>query len=271
MLYVVATPIGNLGDMSARAIDVLKQVDFVAAEDTRNSKHLFAQFNIKTPLVSYHDFSADKKTQTLLERLSAGETMALISDAGTPLISDPGFQLVRQAKAQGIQVVPVPGVSAITAALSVSGVACERFVFEGFLPAKSSARSKRLQELKNETRAVVFYEAPHRLLACIKDMLEVVGEQREVCLAREMTKRFETYELTTLPELISFVENDANQQKGECVLVLAGADEQEAVLDAEVIKMARIIESELPAKKAAALTAKITGLKKRDIYAELVK
>ena len=264
-LYVVATPIGNLGDMVPRAVQVLQSVDVIAAEDTRHSKRLMQHFNISTPLLAYHDHTGANIIDALIEKLADGQSIALISDAGTPLISDPGYRLVDAALTAGIQVVPVPGASAAIAALSTAGLPSDRFMFEGFLNAKQQARTKQLQALKDETGTLIFYEAPHRVLACLRDMATVFGAERQVVMARELTKTFETIRRAPVAELADWVEADHNQQKGECVLLVHGADKI-AGSDTEGHRVFDILAAELPLKQAAALAAKITGVKKNQLY-----
>lgn len=268
VLYVVATPIGNLADISERALKVLRSVDLVAAEDTRHTKQLLMHFVINKPLFSVHDHNEHQRVEKVLAELSAGKSIALVSDAGTPLISDPGFVVVQAVRKAGFPVVPVPGACAMVAALSAAGLPTDRFCFEGFLPAKSSGRKKQLKALEKESRTLVFYESPHRVLDSLKDMAEVLGGTREITLARELTKTFETFLSGSLEEVITMVEQDANQRKGEFVLVLAGAkvesdDEEQAIAAEHVLN---VLLEELPVKQAAALTAKITGLKKNALY-----
>ncbi|AQQ68505.1 16S rRNA (cytidine(1402)-2'-O)-methyltransferase [Microbulbifer agarilyticus] len=267
VLYIVATPIGNLADMVPRAVEVLQSADLVAAEDTRHSQRLFSHFSIDTPLVAYHDHSDDQRTNKILERLAQGQTVALISDAGTPLISDPGYRLVRDAREQGFQVVPIPGPCAFVAALSAAGLPSDRFSFEGFLPAKSQARAKALDALAGETRTMVFYEAPHRVLGTLEAMAESFGGEREAVIARELTKAFETIQLMPLAELVEWVRADSNQQRGEIVLLVRGAAESKAAeLDAESERVMKLLLAELPPKRAAALAAEITGVNKKALY-----
>ena len=223
ILYVVATPIGNLADMVPRAVEALQTVALIAAEDTRHSSRLLAHFDIKTPAVAYHDHSDDQRTEQILQRLLNGESVALISDAGTPLVSDPGYRLVRHARQRGIQVVPVPGACAMIAALSAAGLPSDRFAFEGFLPAKQTARCNVLQSLVNETRTLIFYEAPHRILETLQDVAQIFGAEREVVLARELTKTFETIRGGAIGEMADWVASDTNQQRGEIVLLIHGA------------------------------------------------
>lgn len=267
ILYVVATPIGNLADMVPRAIETLQTVAIIAAEDTRHSARLLAHFDIKTPAVAYHDHSDEQRTEQLLARLLSGESVALISDAGTPLVSDPGYRLVRSAREAGIQVVPIPGACAMVAALSAAGLPSDRFAFEGFLPAKEVARRTQLQALENDPRTLVFYEAPHRILETLQDMLAIFGAEREVVVAREITKTFETIKGGNLAEMAAWVAADSNQQRGEIVLLVRGAirvDTGEISPDQE--RVMKILLEELPVKQAAAIGAKLTGLKKNFLY-----
>lgn len=267
-LYVVATPLGNLGDISQRAIETLRAADVIAAEDTRHSGRLMQYLGVSTPMIALHDFNERDRTESLVQRLEQGQKIALISDAGTPLISDPGFILVREVRARGFDVVPVPGASAVIAALSASGLPTDRFVFEGFLPAKPKQRLDRLQALRDETRTLVFYEAPHRILETVTAMAEVFGGGREAVIARELTKTFETIHGAPLAELVDWMTADPNQQRGEFVVLVAGAepveDQQGAALDLDRLLVALL--EELPLKKAAAIAAQVTGLKKNDLY-----
>lgn len=264
-LYVVATPIGNLDDMVPRAVQVLQSVDVIAAEDTRHSKRLMQHFNIATPLIAYHDHSGVTTIDNLLAKLAAGGSVALISDAGTPLISDPGYRIVDAVLKEGMRVIPIPGASAVITALSAAGLPSDRFVFEGFLSAKQQARLKQLEALKTETRTTIFYEAPHRLLACLGDMQTIFGEQRQVVIARELTKTFETIKRAPVGELLDWVSNDTNQQKGECVLLVHGAEGKTDQSD-EGKRVFDVLVEELSLKQAAALAAKITGVKKNTLY-----
>ncbi|WP_207883747.1 16S rRNA (cytidine(1402)-2'-O)-methyltransferase [Pseudomonas sp. 30_B] len=267
-LYVVATPIGNLDDISARALKVLRDVSLIAAEDTRHSVRLLQHFGIETPLAACHEHNEREQGGRFLTRLQAGDDVALISDAGTPLISDPGYHLVRQARAAGVQVVPVPGACALIAALSAAGLPSDRFVFEGFLPAKAAGRRGRLEGLLEEPRTLIFYEAPHRLLECIEDMASIFGSERPAVMARELTKTFETLKGLPLGELREFVAADSNQQRGECVLLVAGkpAPEGDEVVDAQTLRVLDLLLAELPVKRAAALAAEITGARKNQLY-----
>lgn len=265
-LYIVATPIGNLADISARAIEVLSSVDLIAAEDTRHSKFLLQHHGITTATISLHEHNEQQRSEMLLLRIMQGESIALISDAGTPLISDPGFRLVTMAREQGIKVIPIPGACAVITALSASGLSAERFAFEGFLPPKATARRQVLERLQHETRTLIFYESPKRIVASLQDMLLVFGGERRACLARELTKMFET--LVTLPliELVEAVSNDPNQQKGEIVLLVEGQDK---VVDSDEMEVERVLQlllAEMPLKQAATLAASILGMKKNKAY-----
>ncbi|WP_435605957.1 16S rRNA (cytidine(1402)-2'-O)-methyltransferase [Pseudomonas knackmussii] len=266
-LYVVATPIGNLDDISVRAQRTLREVALIAAEDTRHSLRLLQHFGIETPLAACHEHNEREQGGRFLARLLAGDDVALVSDAGTPLISDPGYHLVRQARAAGIAVVPVPGPCALIAGLSAAGLPSDRFIFEGFLPAKTVGRRSRLEALREEPRTLIFYEAPHRLLECLQDMAEVFGEERQAVLARELTKTFETIKGIPLGELRDWVAADSNQQRGECVLLLAGWEAPEAEgVDSESLRVLDLLLAELPVKRAAALAAEITGVRKNLLY-----
>ena len=266
-LYVVATPIGNLADMSLRAVAVLNSVDRIAAEDTRRTGKLLQHYAIQTPMLPLHEHNERELAGQLVEQIAQGQTLALVSDAGTPLISDPGYNLVRQARAAGLDIVPVPGPSALVAALSVSGLPTDRFVFEGFLPSRQVARKSRLEALRSESRTLVFYEASHRVLDCLKDMLVTFGVERQAVLARELTKQFETVRAGTLQDLLRWVDDDPNQQKGEFVLLVEGEQGVEAhAVDAEAERILNLLLEELPIKTAAKLAARITGLNKRALY-----
>ncbi len=259
-LYVVATPIGNLDDISARAMKVLRDVALIAAEDTRHSLRLLQHFGITTPLAACHEHNERDEGSRFIAKLLAGEDVALISDAGTPLISDPGYHLVRQARAAGIKVVPVPGACALIAALSAAGLPS--------LPAKAVGRRSRLELLREEPRTLIFYEAPHRILECLQDMEAVFGGERPALLARELTKTFETLKGLPLAELRNFVETDSNQQRGECVVLVAGwtAPESDEAVGAEAMRVLDLLLKEMPLKRAAALAAEITGVRKNLLY-----
>lgn len=267
-LYVVATPIGNLDDISARALNILRSVALIAAEDTRHSARLLQHFGISTPLAACHEHNERDQGGRFIARLQAGEDVALISDAGTPLISDPGYHLVRQARAAGVAVVPVPGACALIAALSAAGLPSDRFIFEGFLPAKAVGRRARLEQVREEPRTLIFYEAPHRILECLQDMQAVFGDERPALLARELTKTFETLKGMPLAELAAWVASDANQQRGECVVLVAGwqAPEGEEAVSGEALRVLDLLLAEMPLKRAAALAAEITGVRKNLLY-----
>lgn len=266
-LYVVATPIGNLGDMVPRAIETLQTVDLIAAEDTRHSARLLAHFDIKTPCVAYHDHTDKDRTSQLVDKLLQGQSLALISDAGTPLVSDPGYRLVREARLAGVRIVPIPGACAMIAGLSAAGLPSDRFTFEGFLPAKQTARLSALSEVAADTRTLIFYEAPHRILETLQDMCEIFGDDREVVMAREITKTFETIRGGALSEMTAWVASDSNQQRGEIALIVAGAPKRdEQAITPEQERVMKILLEELPVKQAAAVGAKITGLKKNYLY-----
>lgn len=272
-LYVVATPIGNLEDIGARALRVLREVALIAAEDTRHSARLLQHFGIATQLVACHEHNERDQGGRLVGRLLAGEDLALISDAGTPLISDPGYHLVRNARAAGVRVVPVPGACALIAALSAAGLASDRFIFEGFLPARAAGRRQRLQALVEEPRTQIFYEAPHRLLESLEDMRVLFGDDRPAVLARELTKAFETIKGASLGELCAWVAADSNQQRGECVLLIEGwqAPVGEEALSAEALRVLDLLLAELPLKRAAALAAEITGVRKNLLYQQALE
>jgi len=264
-LYIVATPIGNLGDISERAIEILKQVDLIAAEDTRHSKTLLERFAIKTKICAYHEHNEEKVTQQLIQQLLDGQSIALISDAGTPLINDPGYKLVVAAHDNNIQIIPIPGPSAIITALSASGLPTSKFIFEGYLSAKSVARETRLNELKNESRTLVFYEAPHRIIESIKIMQEIFGAERRATIARELTKRFEQIIRAPLSALNEKIESGEIKVKGEFVVIVEGTQET-STSDQEALRINQLLAEKLSPKEAAGLTAKITGRKKNDIY-----
>lgn len=267
-LYVVATPIGNFDDISPRALRTLREVALIAAEDTRHSIRLLQHFGITTALAACHDHNEREQGGRFVARLLAGDDVALISDAGTPLISDPGYHLVRQVRAAGIEVVPVPGPSALIAALSAAGLPSDRFIFEGFLPAKAAARRGRLDLLKEEPRTLIFYEAPHRVLESVQDMASLFGKDRHAVLARELTKTFETLKGAPLGELAEWIAADSNQQRGECVLLVTGwqAPEGEDAISGEALRVLDLLLGELPVKRAAALAAEITGVRKNLLY-----
>lgn len=267
MLHVVATPIGNLGDISPRALDVLRAADAICAEDTRHTRQLLAHFGIERPLLALHEHNEDAIAQQLVARMQDGQRLALVSDAGTPLISDPGLRLVRAARAAGLRVSPVPGPCAFVAALSVAGLPSDRFVFEGFLPAKAAARRERLQTLAGEPRTLIFYESAHRIDECLVDAAAVFGSERRAVLARELTKLFETILDGTLQTLSAQVQTDPNQRKGEFVLIIQGADEDADARIAEGRRVHAILSAHLPPSTAAKLAAQITGAPRKALYA----
>lgn len=265
-LFIVATPIGNLGDLTPRALEVLRSVAAICAEDTRRSGQLLAHFGVSTPLVALHEHNEDALAQRVVDRLLAGESLALVSDAGTPLVSDPGFRLVRAARAAGVRVSPLPGACAAIAALSVAGLPSDRFAFEGFLPAKASARRDQLQRLADEARTLVFYESSHRIAESLADMRAAFGDDRPAVLARELTKLFETVLDGTLADLQARVDVDENQRKGEFVVMVQGAgDDVEARLS-EGRRVYAMLNEHLPPSTAAKLAAEITGAPRKELY-----
>ncbi len=269
ILYIVPTPIGNLGDMVPRAVEILQTVDVIAAEDTRHSARLMHHFDIATPMVAYHDHSEQGASEKLLDKLVNGEQVALISDAGTPLIADPGYRLVRAARERGIRVVPVPGACAIVAALSASGLPTDRFAFEGFLPARASARRKLLGGLIQEERTLVFYESPHRIQESMEDICTVFGVDREAVMARELTKSFETFLCGSVGDIRKEVAENENQRRGEIVLMLKGyaKPEIEDPVGEEARRVALILREEgLTVKQTAAISARVTGASRNALY-----
>ena len=270
-LYIIATPIGNLSDITLRAIETLKNVDLVLAEDTRHSKKLFDHYEIKSPLTAFHEHNENEKASGIISEINSGKSIALISDAGTPLISDPGYQLVSEAKKIGINVIPIPGPNAAIAALSSSGIASSSFSFFGFLPAKQASRLKLLKTKRSLDETIIFYESPKRILATIKDMMAVFGETRRVCLAKELTKSFETILNDNLIALIDYLESDPSHQKGEFVLIVSPDDKidfDEA--KSELEKILPILCDEMGASKASKLASKITGLDKKYCYQKAI-
>lgn len=265
-LWVVATPIGHREDFSARAIETLRAVGVILAEDTRHSRPLLLHHGIDTPLLALHEHNERDAVAAIVRRLLAGESVALISDAGTPLISDPGFRLVRAARAEGIRCSPVPGACAAIAALSVAGLPSDRFVFEGFLPAKAAARRSRLQELAGDGRTVIFYESSHRVAESLADMRDIFGGDREAVLARELTKMFETVLGEPLQDLAAKVVADPDQQRGEHVILVAGRGEEADAKLAEGQRVFAILREELPPAKAAKLAAVISGAPRKLLY-----
>lgn len=264
-LYVVATPIGNIEDISARAIATLKEVSLIAAEDTRHSQRLCQHYAINTPMISLHEHNEQARVEQIAERLQQGDSIALISDAGTPLISDPGFKLVRELRAKGCSISPIPGPSALITALSVAGIATDSFSFFGFLPAKSSSRKQKYQDLSSRNETLVFYESSHRILASLQDALAVLGNRHAV-IARELTKTFETILDGNLEDLIEAVSTDSNQSKGEFVLIISGQDKESSQNSVDSEQLLSELIKELPPNKAAKIVAKVTGEKKKDLY-----
>ncbi|MCK8895470.1 16S rRNA (cytidine(1402)-2'-O)-methyltransferase [Haemophilus influenzae] len=268
ILYIVATPIGNLQDITQRALETFAQVDLIAAEDTRHSGLLLSHYGIKKPFFALHDHNEQEKAHILVEKLKQGSNIALISDAGTPLISDPGFHLVRQCREAGIRVVPLPGACAAITALCASGIASDRFCFEGFLPAKSKARKDKLENIAEEDRTLIFYESTHRILDTLEDMQSVLGEERYIVLAREMTKTWETITGNTIKNLREWLLEDPNRTKGEMVLIVEGKPKSDNndEISPQAVKALELIAEELPLKKAAAIVAELYGYKKNALY-----
>jgi 16S rRNA (cytidine1402-2'-O)-methyltransferase len=267
-LFIVATPIGNLADLSPRALETLKTVAAICAEDTRHTRQLLSHFGIDRPLLALHEHNEESMSERIVERIASGDSLALVSDAGTPLVSDPGFRVVRAARAAGLRVSPVPGACAAIAALSVAGLPSDRFVFEGFLPAKSSARRERLGRLASETRTLVFYESSHRIAESLADMRLVFGDGRAAVIARELTKMFETVLDGSLAELQAQVEADDNQRKGEFVVMVQGVDDDQ---EAQLIEGKRLyakLSEHLPPSTAAKLAAEITGAPRKALYGQ---
>lgn len=267
-LYIVSTPIGNLGDITHRAIATLNSVDLIAAEDTRHTGLLLQHFLIKTRLISLHDHNEQQKCELLITKLKDGESIALVSDAGTPLINDPGYHLVRRCHEENIRVIPVPGACAAIAALSAAGLPSDRFCYEGFLPAKKTGRCQTLSALSHETRTLIFYESTHRLQESLSDIADVLGEDRFVVLARELTKTWETIVGMPVGQLLAWVNEDENRKKGEMVLIVEGYREPEEknAFSPKVVQTLQLLRQELPLKRAAAITAEIFELKKNDVY-----
>lgn len=271
-LYVVATPIGNLGDLSARAREVLSGVQLIAAEDTRHTRQLLQAFGIDTALTSLHEHNEMQKSETLITRLLAGESIALVSDAGTPLISDPGFDLVATARARGVSIAVVPGPCAAIAALSIAGLPTDRFVFEGFLPAKNAARVSRLRALASEERTMIFYEAPHRLVDVLRDLAAELGGERSASVSRELTKRFETTYTGTLAQLGEIAEKNADMSRGEIVIIVSGnPNEASTAQSLNADQLLRALLDELSPSQAAKVAAKLSGEKRSDLYSRAMQ
>lgn len=265
-LFVVATPIGNMNDITLRALEVLKDVDIIAAEDTRHTRLLLSRHGIETPLLALHEHNEEQVAPHLVEKLQGGQSIALVSDAGTPLLSDPGYRLVRLAATAGIKVSPIPGPSAVTAALSVSGLATDHFKFEGFLPARRSARISLLESLRSEQHSTVLFESNHRIMASLEDMVAVLGSDRRAAICREMTKRFETVLRGTLAELHQILADDPDQRKGEFVIVLAGDRGERAEDMARALELGSALQEYLSVSQAARVAARIYGVSRRELY-----
>jgi len=265
-LFVVATPIGNLGDLGPRALDTLKTVAAICAEDTRHTRQLLAHFGVEKPLIALHEHNEGDVAASMVARLVAGESLALVSDAGTPLVSDPGFRLVRAAREAGVTVSPVPGASALIAALSVAGLPSDRFIFEGFLPAKPNARRERLHALASEPRTLIFYESAHRIEEALDDAAAAFGSERRAVIARELTKLFETVLDGSLAELAQRVRADPNQRKGEFVLMVQGAGEDADAKVAEGLRLYAKLKEHLPPSTAAKLAAELSGAPRKVLY-----
>lgn len=265
-LYIVPTPIGNLGDITQRALEILQQVDIIAAEDTRHTGKLLSHFGISTRTFALHDHNEQQKADMLIEKLTSGQSIALVSDAGTPLISDPGYHLVTRCRQAGVKVVPLPGPCAVITALSASGLPSDRFSFEGFLPPKSKGRRDKFSEIADDPRTLIFYESPHRIMDTLDDMLAVLGEMRQVVLARELTKTYETIHGAPLGELIEWLKEDSNRIRGEMVLLIAGHRAEKDDLPLEATKAVTLLAKELPLKKAAAIAAELYSVKKNALY-----
>lgn len=268
-LYVVATPIGNLDDLSPRAARTLASVDVVAAEDTRHSGRLLSHLGVQKRMVALHDHNEKDRAAGILTELQAGRDVALISDAGTPLISDPGYVLVREARAAGHRVSPIPGPCALVAALSVAGLPTDRFLYVGFLPAKRSGRRASLEVLSSEVATLVFYESPHRIMESVRDIADVLGSDREIVLGREITKTFETFYSGSVADVLAELERDPHGNRGEFVVMVRGAAAQagsEEAATMDVDRILRVLLAELPVKKVAKMASELTGLSKNELY-----
>ena len=265
-LFIVPTPIGNLSDITERSLEILRSVDLIAAEDTRHTGKLLSHYQIKTKTFALHDHNEQQKAEYLVSKLQSGISIALVSDAGTPLISDPGYHLVNTCRAHGVKVVPLPGPCAAVTAMSASGLPSDRFSFEGFLPSKEKARNDKITELKEETRTMIFYESPRRLQYTLDALTAIMGPERQVCVAREMTKAFESITTMAVGELAVWVAQDSNRSRGEIVLLVSGYKPTCMEIPAKVLNTLKLLKEELPLKKAAALTAEIHGCKKNALY-----
>ncbi len=269
-LYIVATPIGNLGDITRRAVEVLKRVDLIAAEDTRHTAGLLSHLGIDARTLSFHEHNEQQRSQQLVELLLAGKEIALVSDAGTPLICDPGYRIVSACRERGVDVVPIPGASAVISALSASGLPTDRFLFEGFLPRTQAKRRKRLQQLSDFPSTLVFYESSHRILHSLEDMLTQFGKDRRVVIARELTKQYETIIDQPLGRLLQTMAADTNQQRGEFVLMVA-AGETPVMEKGFIDRVLQVLVEEMPPNQAARIAARISGQPKRELYQLLLK
>ena len=265
-LYIVATPIGNINDITYRAIEILQQVDLIAAEDTRHSGKLLSHYQIKKPMFPLHDHNERERSNVLIEKIKSGQSIALISDAGTPLINDPGYHLVNECRQLGVDVVPVPGPSAVITALSAAGLPTDRFSYEGFLPVKEKGKKDKLNTLIEEPRTMVFYESPRRIVDTIEQIIKVLGPDRKLVIARELTKTFESFYSLPAGEMLDFLNQDTNHCRGEFVLMVAGATKDEESIPQVALTTLTLLKAELPLKKAAALTAQIHDQKKNDLY-----
>ena len=271
ILFIVATPIGNLDDITFRAVEILKSIDIILAEDTRRSKKLLKHLSIVKPIRAFHEHNEREKTKAIIGELHSGKSIALISDAGTPLISDPGYFLVAQAKKEDLKVVPIPGASALITALSASGLASDSFTFLGFLPSKQTARVKLLKSLVGRAETSIFYESPKRILATLTDMRRIFRDSRKVCLAKELTKVFETIQTDSIPNLIKYLTTDQNNQKGEFVILISANDKIDiAEAETQLDSLLPILCAEMGASKAAKLAAKITGIDKKICYKKAI-
>ena len=269
VLHIVATPIGNLDDITLRALRVLAEVDVIAAEDTRRTRILLSHHGLRTPLVALHEHNEEQATPQLVAELKGGKTIALVSDAGTPLLSDPGYRLVSAAADAGIIIAAIPGPSAVTAALSICGLATDRFIFEGFLPQKQSARVGLLASFKDEQRTIVLFESSHRIMDSLADMETVLGTGRQAAICREMTKQFETVLRGTLTDLRHRLEDDPHQRKGEFVIILSGGEADYPAALKKAMELGRALQEHLSMSQAARVAAKVCGVSRRELYARL--
>lgn len=266
-LYVVATPIGNLADITVRAQQVLEMVDIIAAEDTRHTKKLLNHLGIQKPLMATHDHNEAQAAGQIIEKLEAGQNVAIVSDAGTPLIADPGYHVADQVAKAGFNIVPVPGACAVITALCAAALPTDRFIFDGFLPAKTTARKSYFESIKHEERTLVVYESPHRIMATLDDLIAVLGADKEIVVARELTKTFETFNRGSASDVRAFMLEDSNQQRGEFVLMVRGVlSNKKLEVSQEALDLTLLIAKELPLKKAAAIVSEHTGFKKNQLY-----